>query len=369
MQHSRFFLRRIMISILFCGHCSLFQKYDREETQEELDNALQVSEIGENLSEQEEEYNFDSDDSREYEEDAEEDDHNAAELDAKKVLKALQPIIEKRIKFFESVREQKREKTIETKGKRVYVSKFNKTSTQCKNEKTKSINVAPAAADAVSSTTSNVVAETPVKKLAVNRGNYEEIEETVTTTTVITTTKKVRRVVTLDRADENTNHVKRKLSMISVNEDEEYTPKKRAPKSETRRKTMNGASTKKLRNSIAMNAIQAASNDKSIVLYEPIDACKYDTAGDETLKLEPNELNEVIFNKTHLNKSGNESMQVVQLFAETINVDREATLIFQMDGDGDDHKRVAKAKSKVDVLHRFSRLSMPKLCIEKRSEN
>lgn len=330
---------------------------------------MQISEIGENLSEQDEEYNFEADDSCEYEEDAEEDDHDAPELDAKKVLKALQPIIEKRVKFYESVREKKMEQTIETKGKRVYLSKSDKTSTQRKNETTKSNYVAPAAVDAVTSTTSYVVAATPVKKLAVNGGNYHEIEETVTTTTVITTTKKVRRVVTLDRADENTNHAKRKLSMISVNEHDEYTPKKCAPKSETRRKTMNGASTKKLRSSTAMNAIQAASNDKSIVLYEPIDACKYDTAGDETLKLEPNELNEVIFNKTHLNKSGNESTQEVQLFAETINVDREATLIFQMDGDGDDHKRVAKAKSKVDVLHRFSRLSMPKLCIQKRSEN
>lgn len=329
---------------------------------------MQVDEIGDNLSEQEEDCHLESDDSQEYVEDAEEEEDNEPELEAKKVLKALQPIIEKRIKFYETVREQKMEETTKTKGRTVHLSKSDKTTTKSRNEKTKSINVVPAVLDAVTSTTSNVVDVTPVKKKVANRGQYQEVEETVTTTTVITTTKKIRRVVTLDRADDMTNHAKRKLSMITVNEDENHTPKKSVPKNELRRKTMIGASTKKSRISNALSAIQAPSNDKSIVLYEPIDAFKYDTTDDKTLLLEPNDLNRAILDKTHNDTADIESMNDIQLFAETINVDREGTLIFQMDGDGDDHKRVAKAKSKVDVLQRFSRLSLPKLCIEKQSD-
>lgn len=312
-----------------------------------------MTDLGENLSEQETDYQIDSDDSHEYDDpDDEETGENETELDPKKILKILQPIIRKRIEFFEFICEQNTKKTIRTKNKVVEELSSAMKSAKFQKERMNSIGATPASIDAVTSS-SNIVAVTPVK-LWPSKGSYQEIEEMVTTTTVTTTTKKIRRVTTLDRTDPNTEHAKRKLSMVPT--DDELNG---ASNSESQRKTFNGIKMKKSRKS-SVFALQAPSHDKSIVLYEPNDAHKYDMINDDTVILEPDDLNQAILNKTQ-----NEcAVQGVQPLDQSVKLCQNETLIYQT-GTVEEMPRVVKTKSRVDLLKRLSVLPVPKLCIKK----
>lgn len=352
---------------------------------------MRLCDLGESMPEHEEENVFDEDDSPEYEDpDGEEADSNEPELDVKKVLKILQPIIQQRIDFFETVYKEKSMKTTVTKDEFNQKSKETERVERCVSRQTSRdvISTPPARLRPVSKIqslrsnhspatpksrsslikSSNIVAITPVKTLSTPGPYREEIEEVVTTTTVTTTRKKIRRVLPLDCDDVKTEHAKRKLSLGLIDEDD-HVPKRSGSKSEVlRRKTSHSmatsvTSTKKNR----MSLLHVPSSDQSIVLYVPNDVYKYDKKDDDKVLLEPDDLNEAILNQSFTDGSIIESSDDVRLLEESIRLDRNETLIYQK-GSIDELSQVPKTKSKVDLLQRLSVLPCPKLCIKKRTD-
>lgn len=348
-----------------------------------------MCDLGEHMPEHEEEQIVDPDDSPDYEDSLDEEAvSDDPEFDVKKVLKILQPIIQKRIEFFETVCEEKTKKMTRTKDAVVAESKLTKkmerrasSHTVCDGSLTPSTKLrpiskiqsmrsnnspaTPKSRNAVIKS-SNVVAITPIKTLSTPGRYQEEFEEVVTTTTVTTTTKKIRRVVALDHADAKTEHAKRKLSLGPIDEDD-HVPKRSGTKNEvSRRKTVYGASasmapTKKNR----MSLLQIPSSEQSIVLYEPGDAYKYDQNDSDAVLLEPDDLNQAILNKSFNDSSIIDSSDDVKLLEEPVRLDRNETLFYQK-GSIDVVAQATKVKSKVDLLQRWSALPCPKLFIKNR---
>lgn len=332
--------------------------------------------LGDNLSEKDEEYNFEEEDEAESVEEEEDDD-----FDPKEVIKKLKPIIQKRIQYIELICEQKKKSVIQTKdGTISHVMEWNKMSKKCHDERSKTTYGDSSALPAIdgasrtsklpaidgTSRTSKVVERTPLKKLS-NKTNFEEIEETVTTTTVTTTTKKIRRVVSLDRNDENTIRAKRKLSIAPIDEDE-FESMDSEPKKESRRKTIHGvANLKKTRSDHAL-----AMQTSSIVLYEPVDAPKYNAKHDDKFLLDAEVLNQAILDKTHNNESFDDpdtDILPVQMGEKPVQVERNETLFYQTgQTTTTDLARVIKTKSKVDPLRRMSLVAVPKLYIESKAK-
>lgn len=345
--------------------------------------------VGDNLPEKDEEYHFDERDEAESAEEEADDD-----FDPEEVVKKLQPIIRKRIQFIELIREQKKQSVIHAKdGTVTYESEWNKESKKHHKErskttygdcsalpaidgpsrKSKDVDVKPLKKTTAVTPLKKSSAVTPLKKSIVsivtpgkssitpsgkssfvtpsgklsNKTNFEEIEEIVTTTTVTTTTKKIRRVVSLDRNDENTLRTKRKLSMAPIDEDE-FRPMDAVPKSESKKSRTDNAP-----------AIQSA----SIVLY--------DAKRDDKLMLDADGLNQAILDKTHNNESFVDlaaDVLPVQPNEQPVQVQSNEILFYQTgQSNTTDLTRVIKTKSKVDPLRRMSLVTLPRLCIESKA--
>lgn len=348
-------------SPLYSFSLSHTQKYNHEESQEQLDNAIALCDLGEKGEHcfESDSTKWDEDANNSAEEEEAEEAHEATEeeeeaddnFDPEKVMKILQPIIKKRVEYI-AQNETVWKRTIEERDRKVQEMKSAKSIQQCNKEETKIAgNVLVPQNNAVTSTTvSDDVVQliTPVK-LPHGNTEYEEVT-TVTTKTITTTKRKIRCVTHLDGND----GVKRQLTMSPG------TPGTPHRKSMYMSGAGNGSASKKPRRSMFFSNSTLA--EKSVVLYDERDAEKHNVKNGGQVQLKLDDLSQAVANK--VGDSPNSSFELDnQLIEKTVCLRANETLIYENNANVDKEIERIK-KSKEDPLKSLSRLSVAKLIIK-----